>query len=55
MSMFWIILSVVFVIYGIPQSVRTFRTEMEIDRNVWLMMICGGFMAFYYITKTIAG
>jgi hypothetical protein len=50
MGTFWLVLGVVFILYGIPQSVRTFRREMEIDANVWLMAVCGGIAAFYYIT-----
>lgn len=55
MGVFWITLGIVSLIYGIPASIRTFRREMEIDRNVYLMCACGGVAAFYYITKIIAG
>jgi hypothetical protein len=40
-------------VYGTRASFRTFRREMEIDANVWLMVICMGIIAFYYIVTRL--
>jgi hypothetical protein len=53
MSAFWFAVVVVSLGYGVRASVRTFRREMAIDENVWLMVMCLGVIAFYWLVNAL--
>jgi hypothetical protein len=50
MTSFWIALALTAVLYALRSSIRTFRNEIADDRNVWLVAICGGIVAFCLLT-----
>jgi len=52
-GVFWATVITVALLYGVPQSIRTFRHEMRDDRKVILLIICVCIAAIIYIIRSI--
>jgi hypothetical protein len=51
MTTIYVTAIIVGLLYGIPAAVRTFRSEMADDENVWLVVTCIYIMVFYSVTQ----